>query len=152
MAGVSVLKGGGARSVGRTVRSIASGRSGARVSSWLRDFVGTGRSAETGLRELNDAIDHIVRARDIKVGFATAVAFHVGWQRVQAVAGEPRLGLELHSCELLEEGSRLFGPKSKAFPDPEQRGRARELARAQGVLLEKNWPLGYGGLELRVPE
>ncbi len=30
------LEGGGARSVGRTVRSIASGRSGARVSSWLR--------------------------------------------------------------------------------------------------------------------
>ncbi len=34
--GVSVLRGGGARSVSRTLRSIASGRSGARVSDWLR--------------------------------------------------------------------------------------------------------------------
>src|SRR5260370_245458 len=49
-----------------------------------------------------------------------------------------------------KKGVASFGPKSKAFPDPEQRGRARELAKAQGVLLEKNWPLGYGGLELGV--
>jgi hypothetical protein len=62
---------------------------------------------------------------------------------VQAVAEELRMGVEVHSCELLEEGSRLFGPKSKAFPDPEQRFRARERAKAHGVLLEKNWPLGY---------
>src|SRR5260370_33548773 len=55
VAGVSVLKGAGARSVGPTVRSIASGRSGARVSSWLRDFGGTGRSAETALRERTGA-------------------------------------------------------------------------------------------------
>ncbi len=74
----------------------------------IDDFAGTGRSAETGLRELNDAIGDIVRACDIKVVFANVVAFHVGWQRVQAVADELRLGLELHSCELLEEGSRLF--------------------------------------------
>jgi hypothetical protein len=78
------------------------------------------------------------------------VAFHARWQRVQAVADELRLGPELHSCELLEEASRLFGPKSKAFPDPEQRGRTRELAKARGLLHEKNWPLGYGGLELGV--
>jgi len=33
---VSVLRGGRARAVSRTVRSIASGRSGTRVSGWLR--------------------------------------------------------------------------------------------------------------------
>ncbi len=116
----------------------------------IDDFVGTGQSAETGLRELNDAIGDIVRARDIKVVFGAVVAFHAGWQRVQAVAEELRMGLEVHSCELLEEGSRLFGPKSKAFPDPEQRARARDLAKTQGALLEKNWPLGYASLELGV--
>jgi len=60
------------------------------------------------------------------------------------------MGLEVHSCELLEEGSRLFGPESKAFPDPEQRARARELAKTQGALLEEKWPLGYRSLELGV--
>ncbi|HEV3193098.1 MAG TPA: hypothetical protein VGY54_21470 [Polyangiaceae bacterium] len=60
------------------------------------------------------------------------------------------MGLEVHSCELLEEGSRLFGPNSKAFSDPEQRARARELAKTQGALLEKNGPPGYGNLELGV--
>jgi hypothetical protein len=89
-------------------------------------------------------------ARDIKVVFGAVVAFHAGWQRIQAVAEELRMGLEVHSCELLEEGRRLFGPKSKGFPDPEQRARARELAKAEGALLEKNWPPGHGNLELGV--
>jgi hypothetical protein len=121
-----------------------------RVVLMVDDFVGTGQSAEKGLRELHDAVADIVRTRDIKVVFGAIVAFHSGWKHVQSVAEELQFGVETHCCEILEESSRLFGPQSKAFPDAGDRDRAREIARTRGTALEKSWPLGYGNLELAV--
>jgi hypothetical protein len=114
------------------------------------DFVGTGQSAVSGLRALHDAIGDQVRTRDLKVVFATVVAHKAGWQQVQALAEELRFGLQTHCCEVLAESTRLFGQSSKAFPDPDERQRAREIAKAKGALLEPKASLGFGNLELAV--
>lgn len=114
------------------------------------DFVGTGTSAEKGLRELHDAVGDVVRARDVKVVFATVAAYESGWARVKKTVEELQFGVQVHCCEVLDESARLFGPKSKAFPDPDERAKAREMAHRRGASLVKAAPLGHGDLELGV--
>ena len=123
---------------------------GVKLVVLVDDFVGTGGSAITGLRDLHDGIGDIVRTRDLKVVFATIVAHRSGWEKVQALAAELQFGLEAYCCEVLDETTRLFGPQSKAFPDPDERQRAREIVRTKGSLLEPKAPLGFGNLERAV--
>jgi len=113
-------------------------------------FVGTGQSAETGLRELNDAIGDIVRACDIKVVFATVVAFHAGMAARASRRRRAAIGARGALVRAARRRESLLSAQVQSVSRSEQRGRARELAKAQGVLLEKNWPLGYCGLELGV--
>jgi len=121
----------------------------AKVVLVLDDFVGTGHSAEVGLRNLNEAIGDVVRVRDVKVVLGVVAAYEAGWKHVQAVSSELKLGVETHCTEVLDETARLFGPKSTAFRDPDERSRAKTLAQKHGAALE-NKPLGFGDLELAV--
>ena len=114
------------------------------------DFVGTGKSAEKGLRELHDAIGDVVRGRDVKVVFATVAACEAGWAHVKATVEELQFGVQAYCCEMLDEGHKLFGSKSKAFPEPAERARAREIVQRRGAALVKAAPLGHGDLELGV--
>ena len=123
---------------------------GVRALVVIDDFVGTGGSAAKGLREMHDAVADVVRARGIKVILAAIVAHPAGWKHVQAAAEELKFGVLPHCCEMLDDSHRLFGPKSRAFPDVDERSRAQELAKVRGSLVEKTWPTGHGGLELAV--
>jgi hypothetical protein len=116
----------------------------------LDDFVGTGESARLGLQGLNERIGDIVRTRDVRIVFATVVAFDRGWESLRKSAEDLQLGIRVYCCELLGEKDRVFSSLSNVFSDDIERTEARNIALKFGTTLQKRCALGYGDLELAV--
>jgi class 3 adenylate cyclase len=121
-----------------------------RVLVCIVDFVDTGQFASKDLIALDAAIGDIVRKRHIRVVYATILAFVDGWNRVEETIKELNTPIHPYACEMLDESARCFGEQSASFTNPDQREAAKHMAQAYGKLLKKNWPLGYGHLELAI--
>lgn len=114
------------------------------------DFVGTGGSASSGLQSLHDEISDIIRVRDVKVVFACVAAFADGWNAVRQRVRDLKFGVEVFCCDLLDDTHRLFGERSRTFPDSDEREKAKTIASRCGAATEKHAPLGFGNLGLAV--
>lgn len=117
---------------------------------FIDDFVGTGGSAEEYLIELDADLNDVVCEQGMKVVFVAMVAYVEGWARVERAVETLRMPVAAHTCEVLDTSAKCFGEESAIFPDPDERGSAKETALNWGKRLEKNCPLGYGDLELAV--
>ena len=122
------------------------------VLLFVDDFVGTGNSACAYLRELTSRLQPVLAQRPVplKIVFAAVVAFDRGWRAVQDVVQTLPVDVTVHVCENLDDSNRCFSESSRIFTDPVDREAAKELAIQFGKQLEKNTPLGYGGLELAI--
>lgn len=118
---------------------------------FIDDFVCTGKTVVEYLQELDSQLAGIVLERQIKVVFVAAVAFKQGWQRVEElIENELEMPVIAKVCELLGEEAQCFGDSSDCFTDVDLREAAKRTAVQYGRLLEKKWPLGYGGFGLAV--
>ncbi|MBC8492659.1 MAG: ATP-binding protein [Chloroflexi bacterium] len=117
---------------------------------FIDDFVATGQSASEYLQELDTALADVVRERSIKVVFVAVVAFVGGWKRVEQIAENLGIRVQLHACEILDESAKCFSENSSVFADPNPREFAKEIALRYGKMLEKRCPLGRGDLEMAV--
>jgi len=125
-------------------------RTDIRAVLFIDDFVGTGHQASGNLKEIDAVIGPLIVQRGIKVVFAAVVAFIQGWRYLERIIDELSMPIQLHACEILDETSQCFGDNSEAFADEVQKEFARNLAYTTGKILERDCPLGYGGLELAV--
>ena len=58
--------------------------------------------------------------------------------------------MRVHVCDPLDESAKTFSDKSRIFPDPLERAKAKKIAYEYGVQLVKNAPLGYGDCQSTV--
>jgi hypothetical protein len=111
----------------------------------LEDFVGTGKTASTRLKELDqqwgDEIDW--STNEISVYFLAVCAFEGGMNRVRRSARSLAMPIKFEVADELTEEHKCFHENSKVFPDEGQRERARAAAYEIGVELERKHPLGY---------
>lgn len=117
---------------------------------FIDDVIGSGRSGGDYLARLQGDCGEVLTNRAIRMCFVAICGVEDGRAAVEHRAEELGMNVTVHLCEPLDESSRCFSDKSSVFPDPIERGRARELARRFGGRLVKNNPLGYAGGELMV--
>ena len=110
------------------------------------DFVGSGKSASTELKELGP---EWLETRP-KLVYIALAGFVAGKQVIEATAEDIGVDLTVHLCDPLDESDRLFSASSSAFQDTSEREKARVLASAVGERLVRRHPLGYGDSEAAV--
>ncbi len=117
---------------------------------FLDDFVGTGNAASEYLMQIDSSLSEVVQSRDIKLFFASILAFINGWSHIQQIVTGLQTKIRVHACEILDDTARCFSNDSTIFTDPNERAFAKKIAHTYGLLLEKHCPLGYGNLEMAV--
>ena len=109
----------------------------------IDDFSGTGRTLAAGLkRELN--LLRRVNAVGIHIIVIALVGFADARNHVERFIKQNGLQADLYFCDELGSEHTIFSERSEAFPDPDERDRAKQAAEAMGVKLEPKQPLGYG--------
>jgi hypothetical protein len=134
---------------GQLAEAIAD-RKGVQALVFVDDFVGTGKSAATHLRELDEAIGEAVIEKKLKVVFAAVVAYMDGWKHLESLANELTMSVDMHAIEVIDERSRVFDEGSNSFRDDKERQLAEHLARRFGMNLQPRCPMGFGDLQLAV--
>jgi hypothetical protein len=114
------------------------------------DFIGTGQSASEGLAAIAEQAGDEIRSSGAVFVLAAVAGFAAGVERVEQAARALDLPLEVFVGVPLGAGDRVFSDASVAFPDPDERGRARDVAYQEGRRLVKDAPFGYGELEAAV--
>jgi len=116
---------------------------------FVDDFIGTGDSASTFLRQFAKEMGE-TRRRDVKFLFAAIAGFSRGIDKIEKVARQVGLDLTVLVGDRLDDSDSLFHEDSVRFPDPSVRMQAARIAESRGRLLEASWPLGYGHLQAGV--
>jgi hypothetical protein len=109
------------------------------------DFIGTGESAATGLRELAAKAGGLLRRDDFKIVLVAVTGFVEGKAQVEEAGEDLELPLVVHLCDPLDERDRVFSATSRFFPDEASRQAAHALVHATGQRLVKRDPLGHRG-------
>src|SRR5690606_4879595 len=73
-----------------------------------------------------------------------------GMERIRALAEKLQFGMRVHCCEVLDASEQVFSASSHFFGSQETRADALAAAEVWGARLQKQNPLGYGGLGLAV--
>ena len=108
------------------------------------DFVGTGKTAVTGLQEMDSQIGSELQCLDITVHFVAVTGFREASKSIERTAGRFKFELRVQVCDMLEKEDRAFSDSSEVFPDERERKEAQALAEEVGTKLVKNNALGYG--------
>ena len=118
---------------------------------FVDDFIGSGRSASSGIEDLASDCGKLLRERGTFVYYLCVVATAAGRDRLLEL-GRSRFGdkFEVRAVTLIGDEARLFSECSETYPDPEERARARELFAKFGSVLEHSHPLGYEDGQLAV--
>jgi len=114
------------------------------------DFIGSGQSAIGTFRELSESDRQQFRREDLVVVYAVVCGLESGRAKLDAALAEMELPVHVHLCDQLTEADRCFADNSRVFPDAEERRKAVDVARAHGVRLVKNAPLGYADCQTLV--
>lgn len=115
----------------------------------IDDFSGTGR---TLIRALERELKFLQRVNSlgIQIMLLTLVGFADSRDRIEKFVSLRGLNALVYFCDELGSEHKAFSTESIIFPDPSERDRAKQLAEAKGVLLEKRQPLGYGDMQASV--
>ena len=116
----------------------------------LDDFVGTGKTAVAGLRELNNQIGREVHQHKIAVHFISVTGFNEAEKSIERVASKLQFEVRVQVCDILDDSDRAFSDTSRLFPNKEERQDSRALAEEFGVNLVKKNALGYGDCQALV--
>ncbi len=118
----------------------------------LEDFIGTGRTAESRLRDLHQTL--VVEASDLSPGIEVYLVVVTGFEEAKARVEQALLSMgwnvHVHVHAPLDDRDRCFSSTSRVYPDELERQRARTLAVERGRALNKSHPLGHEGTEALV--
>ena len=115
----------------------------------IDDFAGTGRTITDGLaRELEFL--RSVNERGVRILLLSLVGFADARTHIEKFVRQRSLDLHVFFCDELGPEHKAFSESSRIFPDAMERDRARQVAEAKGVVLEKKQPLGYGDMQATV--
>ena len=115
----------------------------------IDDFSGTGRTLIEGLKRESDFLRQ-VNAKGIQIILMALVGFSEALQRVERFIEQSGLVIDVYFCDELGSEHKAFSEDSTVFPDPNTRDRAKQIAEATGMLLERRQPLGYGDIQALV--
>jgi hypothetical protein len=117
----------------------------------LEDFIGTGGTARSSLRELYAQwTAEQPWPEEVDVFLLAICGFERGINRVAQAASELAWSLEIHVADPFGEEGRCFGPDSNLFDSEADRERAKALCVEVGGRLSPKHPLGYGESEAAV--
>lgn len=108
----------------------------------IDDFCGTG---DTLVERMRDHIEVLRRANSggVRIIVIAVVGFSKAKNRVERFIEREGLDADVYICDELGEECKAFSDASRAFSDERERERAKQIAEAKGVYLEKHHPLGY---------
>lgn len=115
----------------------------------IDDFSGTGRNLVDGLKREMEFLQR-ANAEGIHIILLCLVGFGDARSRIERFISQSRLEADVYFCDELGTEHRVFSDDSLIFPDALERKRARHVAEAKGVMLEKRHPLGYGDTQAAV--
>ena len=115
----------------------------------IDDFSGTGHTIVEGL-DRNLKILRKANDLNVQIIVIVIVGFEEARENIERFVEDNDLDAVIHFCDELGEGDKAFSPMSHTFPNTTQRDRAKQIAEAKGVQLERNQPLGFGGMEASI--
>ena len=115
----------------------------------IDDFSGTGQTLVNGLRRHLDLLQR-VNSEGIRVVVIALVGFVQARDYVDRFIGRSGLEADVYFCDELGPEHKAFSEESTVFTDPAERDRAKQVAEAKGVTLERKQPLGYGDTQASV--
>ena len=115
----------------------------------IDDFVGTGESLTKGLSANVETLRK-ANLKGVRIIVIAVAGFTGAHSQVNDFIKSEELDAVVHFCDLLGEEYRVFSDRSRVFPDPYDRDRAKEIAERQGVVLFQEHPLGYGNSQALV--
>ena len=115
----------------------------------IDDFSGTGRTLVGALKRELEFLQR-VNSQGIQIMLLTVAGFAEARSRIERFVDQRDLDAHVYFCDELGLEHKAFSEDSRVFPDPGERDRARQIAEAKGVMLEKKQPLGYGDMQASV--
>ena len=108
----------------------------------IDDFMGTGN---TMLRGMSDHLETLKRAnsRGIRIILLAVAGFAGARTMINEFIESQGLDAVVHLCDELGEEYKAFSDRSRVFPVPSDRVRAKEVSERKGVALFPEHPLGY---------
>ena len=106
------------------------------------DFSGTGQTLVSGLRRELEFLQH-VNSKGIRIVLIALVGFTDARTHVERFVVRNGLDAHVYFCDELGSEHRAFSNESLIFPDPSERDRARQIAEAKGVELDRKQALGF---------
>lgn len=117
----------------------------------LDDFVGTGGTAATRLKELSESWTEEAPWPDgVDVFLLAACGFDSGLRRVESGLADLALPVTVRAADVLGDEDRCFDEHSRCFENKVDRERARDLCNRLGAALTPDNPLGFGKSEAAV--
>jgi len=123
--------------------SSALRRDAVRALVFVDDFIGSGNSATSNLRTLEEEVGELLRESGIPMFLVAIAGFELGKRRIERAMERSNLTGGVFVGEVLDETAKCFGGSSRILTNPDDRSRAMELAWHYGSMLEKRIPLGY---------
>ena len=110
----------------------------------IDDFAGTGGTLE---RALTSNLETLKRAnsKGIRIIVLAIAGFTRAQSRISEFIHSNDLDAVVHFCDPLGDEYMAFSVRSRIFPNPSDRDRAKDVAEQKGVALYSEHPLGYRG-------
>ena len=112
----------------------------------IDDFSGTGRSLISGLRKRLEILQS-ANAKGVRIVVMALVGFGEARDRIESFIDRNQLDADVVFCDELGEEDRAFSDVSRTFTDPVERKRAKAVAEAKGIGIERRQPLGFENTE-----
>ena len=110
------------------------------------DFSGTGGTIIDGLRRELDVLKSLNR-NGVRIIVIALAGFDSAQGKIQSFIEQSELDAKVYFCDPFGDEHRAFSETSRAFLNPAERERAREIAEDKGVQLDNKQPLGYGNTQ-----
>ena len=108
----------------------------------IDDFSGTGGTLEKALSSNMETLRN-ANSKGIRIIIVAIAGFLRAHTRITEFIHSNGLDAVVHFCDSLGEEYMAFSDRSRVFPNPTDRSRARDVAEQKGVALFRHHPLGY---------
>lgn len=108
----------------------------------IDDFCGTGDTLIERMRDYLEVL-RLANSAGVRIIVIAVVGFSKARNRVDRFLEREGLAADFYICDELGEDCKAFSNTSRVFSDERERERAKQIAEAKGVYLEKHHPLGF---------
>lgn len=112
----------------------------------IDDFSGTGGTLLTALTSNLQTLKR-ANSKGIRIIVIAIAGFTMAQSRINEFIHSNDLDAVVHFCDTLGEEYMAFSVRSRVFPNPSDRDRAKDVAEQKGVALYSEHPLGYRGCQ-----